>query len=56
MKIFNNILILLFLTVLSAPTFAAVSDVETTFCSVFSDADKKEGKDKEEEEEEPDCE
>jgi hypothetical protein len=56
MKIFNNLLILLFLTVLSAPTFAAVGDVETTFCNVFSDSDKKESKGKEEEEEEPDCE
>ena len=54
MKQLINLFILLFLTGLYAPAFAAVSDVEMTSCSVFSDGDKKEGK--EEEEEEPDCE
>jgi len=54
MKLIKHLLILLFLTGITAPSFAAVSDIETPFCSALSDADKKEGN--EEEEEEPDCE
>ncbi len=53
MKKLINLLIFLFLAGFYAPSFAAVSDVEMTSCSVFSEGDKKEGK---EEEEEPDCE
>jgi len=54
MKQLINLLTLLFLAGIYAPSFASVSDVEMTSCSVFSEGDKKEGK--EEEEEEPDCE
>jgi len=57
MKQLINLLALLFLAGIYAPSFAAVSDVEMTSCSVFSEGDKEEGKDKgKEEEEEPDCE
>jgi len=50
-----NLLALLLLAGIYAPSFAAVSDVEMVSCSIFSEDDKKEG-DKKEEEEEPDCE
>ena len=57
-----KLLVLLFLAGICASSFAAVSDVEMTSCSVFSEGDKKEGDKKEgdkkegEGEEEPDCE
>ncbi len=53
MKQLMNLLILLLLSGFYTSSFAAVSDVEMTSCSVFSEGDKEEGK---EEEEEPDCE
>jgi len=57
MKKLINLLALLFLAGIYTPSFAAVSGVDMTSCSVFSEGDKKEGEGKEKEgEEEPDCE
>jgi hypothetical protein len=59
----KNLLILLLLIGFSASSFASVSDVELTSCSVFSEGetspetgDGKKPEEEEEEEEEPDCE
>ena len=54
MKQLKNLLVLLLLTGFYVPSYAAVSDVDITSCSVFSEGDTKEGE--EAEEEEPDCE
>jgi hypothetical protein len=59
MNLLNKLIVLLLMTGLYAPSFAAVDDVELISCSVYSDSekngDKKDDK-KTEEEEEPDCE
>ncbi len=57
----KNLLILLSLIGFSASSFASVSDIELTTCSVFSEGESSpetgdEKKPEEEEEEEPDCE
>ncbi len=62
MRSLQKIFLLLFITTFYVSGYAAVNTVELAFCSVYSEADKKGGDDKdgkgqdEKEEEEPDCE
>jgi hypothetical protein len=57
MNLLNKIILLVMLTGIFSPAFAAVDGADFTACSVFSDDDggKKDGG-KKEGEEEPDCE
>ena len=66
MRSLQKIFLLLFITTFYVPSYAAVNGVELKFCSVYSEADKKDvddndekGEDKKGEnekgEEEPDC-
>jgi len=60
MSMLSKVVFLLLLVSFYGPSYAAVDDVVSADCKVFSDADKKEGDkngdDKKEGEEEPDCE
>ena len=60
MSMLSKVVFLLLLVSFYSPSYAAVDDVVSADCKVFSDEDKKEGDkeggDKKEGEEEPDCE
>lgn len=59
MSMLSKIVFLMLLVSFYSPSYAAVDDVVSADCKIFSDGDKKEGdkKDGEKEgEEEPDCE
>lgn len=62
MNLLHKTLILLLIAGFYSPAYAAVADVNMTFCGIYSDADsggdKKDGEngDKKEGEAEPDCE
>ena len=59
MNMLSKIVFLMLLVSFYSPSYAAVDDVVSADCKIFSDGDKKEGdkKDGEKEgEEEPDCE
>jgi len=56
MNLLNKTILLVMLTGIISPAFAAVDGIAFTACNVYSDDDGKKDGDKKEGEEEPDCE